>query len=83
MINRNIQPLYVKHRDIKYNNSSKSMAISLCRTMNSVIANELQQYFGIWRLYTKSLTSRSTLLNGFQYRNKLNEKIIFKDLPFL
>ena len=99
MINRDIQPLYVKHRDIK-DNSSKSMAISLCRAINSLIANELigvQQYFGKWRLYTKSLTARSTLLNCFQYRSKRievfdnnpfqdcyenNEKIIFKDLPF-
>lgn len=98
---RDIKPLFLLHKDIKQLVPSKFQPIKLCRAIHEVIGEDLygaQQYFGLWRIYVKTLSSRDKLLNTgctikdklltvfesnpFEDRNVNNEKILIRDLPF-
>lgn len=73
---RNIEPLYIKHSDIKLCVTPKLLPISLCREINNLVPNSLigvQQYFGIWRVY---MTNRTARLNLLASSLKLVNKII-------
>lgn len=100
MYARMIEPVFILHKDIKGLISSKFQPIKICRAIHDVIADDLhgaQQYFGVWKIYIKSLKARETLLNaGFTIRDTCitvhdknpfddkflhSEKITILDLP--
>ena len=71
MVNRDIRPLYIKH--IKNLHINKLLAITLCKAIIELICDDLigvQQFYGIWRIYTNSLDARKTILSGFEMKGK-------------
>lgn len=82
---RNIRPLFIKHGDVKRSVEPKLLPISLCREIEKLIPKGLiglQQYYGIWRIYTSTTAARSKLFTSLlKFMNK--EIAVYDSNPFL
>ena len=64
-VQRSVDPVFLRHRDLKACVTQKLIGITLYKEINNVLPNCVkcvQQFFGIWRIYLNSTASRNKLI---------------------